>query len=61
MKNIFELINTKINLKEILSKAQVRIKSPIPFVSYEIPFNEVIDPQSIDTRISRLSNIKKEL
>ncbi|NEQ37920.1 MAG: hypothetical protein F6K40_17290 [Okeania sp. SIO3I5] len=61
MKKNFQLLNTKINLKEVLSKAQVRIKLPIPFVSYEIPLNEVFDPQSIDTRISRLSDIKKEL
>ena len=59
MKKISELLNTKINFKEVLSKAQVRIKLPIPFLSYEIPLNEVLDPQSIDTRISRLSNIKK--
>ncbi|NEP87532.1 MAG: hypothetical protein F6K18_12260 [Okeania sp. SIO2C2] len=56
MKKIFKLLS-----KEVLSKAQVRIKLPIPFISYEIPLNEVIDPQSIDTRISRLSDIKKEL
>ncbi|NET25964.1 hypothetical protein [Okeania sp. SIO1I7] len=61
MKKIFKLLSEQINLKEVLSKAQVRIKLPIPFISYEIPLNEVIDPQSIDTRISRLSDIKKEL
>ncbi|GGA34163.1 hypothetical protein [Okeania sp. KiyG1] len=56
-----KIIHQNINLKKVLSKAQVRIKLPIPFISYEIPLNEVIDPQTIDTRITRLSDIKKEL
>lgn len=55
------MIHQNINFKKVLSKAQVRIKLPIPFISYEIPLNEVIDPQTIDTRITRLSDIKKEL
>jgi hypothetical protein len=58
IKNFFD---QKIDLKKIFGKAQVRIRLPIPFITYEIPLNEVINSKDIDTRIARLSDIKNEL
>jgi hypothetical protein len=61
MKNRINLFPRRNDVRKILRKAQVRIRLPIPFISYEIPLNDIIDPQNIDTRISRLGDIKKEL
>ncbi|MEM7064209.1 MAG: hypothetical protein AAF572_13725 [Cyanobacteria bacterium P01_B01_bin.77] len=62
MSKIWDFLNQEINIKSFFGKAQVRIKLPIPFISYEIPLNEVvISSQTIDTRIARLSEIKNEL
>ncbi len=58
IKHFFE---KNIDLKKIFGKAQVRIRLPIPFITYEIPLNEVITSKDIDKRIARLSDIKNEL
>jgi hypothetical protein len=61
MTKIWSCLNQRINLKGIFNKSYIRLKLPIPFINYEIPFGEILDSQSIDTRISRLSDIKSEL
>jgi hypothetical protein len=61
MGKILDSLNQRINLKGIFNKSYIRVRIPIPFIHYEIPIGEILDPQSIDTRISRLSDIKSEL
>jgi hypothetical protein len=47
------------NLKKHLSKARFRIN--LPFISYEVPIDELLNSKNIDERITRLGEIKRDL
>jgi hypothetical protein len=49
----------KIDIKKHLRKARFRVS--IPFVSYEVTLDDLLDSKDVDVRIKRLSDIKGDL